>query len=83
MVWLIDAQKGRFPSKNRERDRMAHGRANLGDPIYLSNSQTPTSHAPHMQTRCSAASHCRVPTAASRQWALQPRRLLLTPFADL
>ena len=43
MVWPIDAQKGRFPSK------FAHSARVAGPEVifYLSHSQTPTSDAPH------------------------------------
>ena len=81
MVWPIDAPKGRFPSK------IAHYRGEgRGTPIYPAaypQPDTPTSHnsTTHANQVRSATSHCCVPTAASRQWALQPRRLLLTPLA--
>ena len=77
MVWPIDAPKGRFPSK------IAHYRGEgRGTPIYPAaypQPDTPTSHnsTTHANQVRSATSHCCVPTAASRQWALQPRRLLL------
>ena len=83
MVWPIDAPKGRFPSK------IAHYRGEgRGTPIYPAaypQPDTPTSHnsTTHANQVRSATSHCCVPTAASRQWALQPRRLLLTPLAAL